>query len=224
MVSVEYPGYGLYSGATDHIKMIEDSELVYDYLVNDLKISPSNIVVLGRSIGTGPAVHLASVRKPAALILISPYTSLKDVLGHRLGKFGYHLMKEKFANVEKINKTECPVLFIHGQKDKIIPHAHSEKLKEQCVSESYSAYPELMEHKYLDLEKYAIPHMREFFEKIKFRLSIDEKEKDVIEKFVMPEELLKIPSWASVIGNRNAYHKIRDKISSFLQNNNATMD
>ena len=49
------------------------------------KIKPNNITVMGRSIGTGPACLIASQFKPAALILISGFSSLADVTEHIVG-------------------------------------------------------------------------------------------------------------------------------------------
>jgi dienelactone hydrolase len=56
--------------------MLKDSEILYDYLTQDLEIDCENIILLGRSIGSGPATHLATTRKCRALILMSGYTSI----------------------------------------------------------------------------------------------------------------------------------------------------
>ena len=42
---------------------------------------------MGRSIGTGPVTHLGSIRSPGAIILISPYTSIRDVVKYLVGDF-----------------------------------------------------------------------------------------------------------------------------------------
>lgn len=59
---------------------------VYQYFINMRKIKPTNITVMGRSMGTGPACLIASQFKPAALILISGFSSLADVTEHIVGK------------------------------------------------------------------------------------------------------------------------------------------
>lgn len=50
-----------------------------------MKISPDKIIVLGRSIGTGPATYLASAKKIACLALVSPFTSLRDLIKDKVG-------------------------------------------------------------------------------------------------------------------------------------------
>ena len=39
----------------------------------------SDIIVFGRSLGSGPATHLASTRTPSFLILMSPFTSIRNI-------------------------------------------------------------------------------------------------------------------------------------------------
>ena len=58
---VEYPSYGVYSYKKPSEKIFfEDSLLVYDYCVNKLKFKPENIIIFGRSIGSGISTYLAS--------------------------------------------------------------------------------------------------------------------------------------------------------------------
>ena len=73
-MAMEYPGYGLYTGMKaneDQIK--EDAETVYAFIINSLHKKQNDILVFGRSIGTGPACHIASKYEPLALILMSPF-------------------------------------------------------------------------------------------------------------------------------------------------------
>jgi|JI9StandDraft_1071089.scaffolds.fasta_scaffold148670_1 fermentation-respiration switch protein FrsA (DUF1100 family) len=72
--------------------------------------------------GTGPATALAALNKnTAALILLSPYTSLKNAVKSLLGSWPSMLVRERFINEEMIKKVDCPTLFIHGKEDKLIP-------------------------------------------------------------------------------------------------------
>jgi len=86
---VEYPGYSLYTEEKNCYKVLEDSLVVFDYLKDTLKISENNIYVIGRSIGTSPAIYLSSKRKPAGMCLMSPYTSIRAVVEHKGGIFQY---------------------------------------------------------------------------------------------------------------------------------------
>ena len=85
---VEYPGYGCYPVSKTPFEDIEEDALtVYDYLLNDLGFNHKNIIVFGRSLGSGPATLIASKRNIGMLILMSPYTSLINVAGYGLNFF-----------------------------------------------------------------------------------------------------------------------------------------
>ena len=59
-MAVEYPGYGIYDGSPDAYQVEKDSILVYDYLTLMQGIKEEQIILFGRSIGTGPASFIAS--------------------------------------------------------------------------------------------------------------------------------------------------------------------
>lgn len=81
VIAVEYPGYGVYDGESATAeKIIEDAETVLIFIKNELKWKESDIIICGRSIGSGPACYLAANYKPAALVLISPHTSIRGVV------------------------------------------------------------------------------------------------------------------------------------------------
>lgn len=91
---MEYPGYGIYTDSKvfeisiskPSVETItEDSEAVMDYLLIKRRINREDIVVVGRSMGTGPACHVAARYQPSGVCLISPYTSLRGVAEHFIG-------------------------------------------------------------------------------------------------------------------------------------------
>ena len=84
----EYPTYGVYKDQNLTEKQIyQDSLNMYDFAVNVLKFDPKNIIIFGRSIGSGPAVYLASKVDAHCLILFSPFLSVKDVARDKVGVF-----------------------------------------------------------------------------------------------------------------------------------------
>ncbi len=52
---------------------------LYSYIVNTLGFKEENIIVMGRSIGTGVALELMQKVKPGALVLVSAFTSIKSL-------------------------------------------------------------------------------------------------------------------------------------------------
>lgn len=145
VLSVEYPGYGIYKGKPSEVRICEDSLIVFDYLVNDLKINKENIFVMGRSMGSGPSIYLASKRNPGALILISAYCSIKQVAKNMVGIFA-GMQLERFRNIDRIGATKCPVLLIHGEKDSLVPCQQSVELSKQCNNIVKLVLKKNMEH------------------------------------------------------------------------------
>eukprot|EP00415_Alexandrium_ostenfeldii_P004516 UN4516 len=84
---------------------------------------PWNEVVLwGRSIGSGPTVHLASKTAVRAMVLQSPLLSIYRIA------FSFSLPGDMFHNVDKIGKACCPIYVMHGTNDEIIHYSHAEEL------------------------------------------------------------------------------------------------
>jgi len=96
---------------------------VYDYLNKIVGVQESDIIIFGRSMGSGPGCYLSSLRKPCTLLLVSPYTSIKDAVKSFLGWAGFisTIIYERFRNIDLIKYCRCPVFFLHGQADKLIP-------------------------------------------------------------------------------------------------------
>ena len=117
---MEYPGYSIYSGKPSSRVIREDANHVYQYAVQKLGFSEENIIVVGRSIGTGVALELLQKVKPGALALISPFASVKSLAREFAGFFGQLLAKETFDNRSNLMGVSCPTFFLHGDKDETI--------------------------------------------------------------------------------------------------------
>ena len=78
-MAVEYPGYSIYNGKPNAKIVREDALLVYQYMTAKLGFQEQNIIIMGRSIGTGVALELMQKIKPGALVLISPFASIKSL-------------------------------------------------------------------------------------------------------------------------------------------------
>jgi hypothetical protein len=92
---IEYPGYSIYKEDKNCDKVLLDCLTVFDFLTNVLKVEEENIYVFGRSIGTSPALYLSSKRKPASLILMSPFTSVRAVAQDLVGGLLKFLISER---------------------------------------------------------------------------------------------------------------------------------
>lgn len=148
VISVEYPSYGIYPGSPSAHRLIEDAINVFDYVSS--KWDEQNIILVGRSIGSGPVIHLGSCRNPASIVLISPYTSIKSAVKSIAGKMAQLFVKERFENKSLISQVNSPVFLLHGQKDTFIPYTHSQELLAACRGVAYLHLPENMDHCSMD--------------------------------------------------------------------------
>ena len=119
--------------------------IVFDFFVKELGVNEKDIIVCGRSIGSGPAVYLSANRNPGALILISPFKSIRETANTILGIFKV-IVADRFKNIEIIPGVTCPLLLIHGQRDNLIPFTHSIELSQKTGGPYELILPEEMDH------------------------------------------------------------------------------
>ncbi len=119
----DYEGYGTSEGTPSEKRAYQDESAAYDYLVTNLQTRPDRLIILGRSLGTGPAVYIAARKPVAGLILQSAFTSAFRVL-----TWLSILPFDKFPNYKEIRNVRCPVLIIHGSADSVIGIWHSKEL------------------------------------------------------------------------------------------------
>ena len=106
----------------------DDAEYCYNYLLKSY--SEEDILLYGRSLGTGIATYLASKYQPKQLILETPYYSILDVAKYRFPIFPLKaLLKYEFPSNEFITTVNCPIMMFHGTDDSIIPYSSAQKLK-----------------------------------------------------------------------------------------------
>ncbi|MCC7302004.1 MAG: alpha/beta hydrolase [Bacteroidia bacterium] len=124
---LDYPGYGKSSGNIySEDQLHRGVQAAYETMMKDYR--EDQIIVIGYSIGTGPAARLASVQHPSRLILQAPYFNLGDMAHRTYPYLPSFLMKYTFATNEYLPKVTCPVTLFHGDADEIIPHESSTML------------------------------------------------------------------------------------------------
>ncbi|HLM01499.1 MAG TPA: alpha/beta hydrolase [Pyrinomonadaceae bacterium] len=129
----DYQGYGTSEGAASEENSYRDVDAAYDHLTSERKIPPEKIIVYGRSLGGAVAIDLASRRKVGGLIAESTFVTAFRVLT-KIPIFPF----DKFQNIKKIKNVKCPVLFVHGRKDTLIPFRHAEKLFAEANEPKFS--------------------------------------------------------------------------------------
>lgn len=125
---LDYRGYGKSEGTIKNdSQLYSDVQAAYDYL--KLTYNEDKIIVLGYSIGTGPAAFLAANNRPKELILQAPYYSLADAVHHLRPAFDTSKIAFHFNTWQFLKKTTVPVFIFHGDQDKMFYYGSSEKLK-----------------------------------------------------------------------------------------------
>lgn len=135
VLCVEYPGYGInfYKGVCSEQQMVNDACSVVDFVLTVSDLTPSDIVIYGRSMGTGVATSLAFKMRHNPfykVVLVSPYFSVKDLFRSHAGCFGRAVIRQRFDTASRIAEVNCPLLIIHGEGDTLVPVEQSHRLIE----------------------------------------------------------------------------------------------
>jgi pimeloyl-ACP methyl ester carboxylesterase len=122
---VNYRGYGGSTGKPTEDALVADARLLYDRL----RPRHPEISVLGRSLGSGVAVRLASEREIARLVMVTPFDSLVDVARAHFRWLPVGLlMLDRYDSAARATRVRAETLVVIAESDEIIPRARSEAL------------------------------------------------------------------------------------------------
>jgi fermentation-respiration switch protein FrsA (DUF1100 family) len=128
VLEIDYRGFGSTPGRPSEAGMYEDSEAAYQELLRR-GVPPNRIIVLGHSLGSGPAVLLATRHKAAALVLFGAFTSVPDAAAERYPYLPVRLaVAVQFNSLARIGDVHMPVVIAHTRGDTLIPYSHALKL------------------------------------------------------------------------------------------------
>jgi len=121
----DYRGFGKSQGKRSERNFHEDGNTAYEWLLKN-HYKEEEIIIYGRSMGSGFATRVASKHNPKLLVLDSPYYSLYHMAKRFLpffpvmSLFNYHVRTDIF-----IKSVKSPIYIIHGVKDRLIPYRNS---------------------------------------------------------------------------------------------------
>ncbi len=129
MFILDYRGYGKSEGKIKSEKQFFN-DISDAYVMMKERYSEKNIVIMGLSIGTGPAAMLASKNNPKLLILLSPYYSILEEANNKLPFLPISFfLKYKFETYKYVKETKAPIVIFHGNKDNTFDYSVSGRLK-----------------------------------------------------------------------------------------------
>lgn len=131
----DYSGYGLNPGdpfERSAVGVNTTLHTVYNHMCETY--DSENILLWGYSLGSGPSVALAAELAQAGpvplrgLVLFGAYASILKVVEDSTNRTVAGLFTERWDNLKKIKRVQCPVLILHGENDHLIPVHHAKEL------------------------------------------------------------------------------------------------
>ncbi len=125
---LDYRGYGKSHGEIEsQTQFLNDVSYAYNELAS--QYDKNKIIIIGYSIGTGPATYLASKANPKMLILQAPYYNFLEFSSTRAPFIPNFLKKFTFETNKYIVKVKAPIFLFHGNEDRLIPFQNSVRLQ-----------------------------------------------------------------------------------------------
>lgn len=122
---MNYRSYGGSTGKPTEAALVADALALFD----KVHAEHSDIIVMGRSLGSGVAIHLASLRPASRLVLVTPYNSIQDLAAQRYPYFPVRLlMQDKFESWKYAPKIGVPTLVLVAEHDQLVPRDSTDLL------------------------------------------------------------------------------------------------
>lgn len=139
VICPDYRGYGLSIGKLSEEGCYEAAHAAYDYLVEERKVRPQDIVVLGYSLGSAVAVELSVTERTGGLILQTPFADGRKLLRAWASKLGRMMsvvgwlasflpIRCPFPMSSRLGRVSVPTLVIHGTADSIVPYLQGQEV------------------------------------------------------------------------------------------------
>jgi pimeloyl-ACP methyl ester carboxylesterase len=124
---LNYRGFGGSSGSPSEAAIAEDALALFDQVY----ASHPQVSLIGRSLGSGVAVRLASQRPVQQLILVTPYNSLEEIATRQYPWVPVQwLLKDRFESGKYAAHIRVPTLLLAASDDEVIPRASTQRLLE----------------------------------------------------------------------------------------------
>ncbi len=134
----DYRGYGKSSGRPSEKGLYQDGLAAYNHLTGKRHLRPAQIIIFGRSLGAAVAIEVALQKEIRSIIIESAFTSTKDMArAIWLFRLFSYFLPAHYNNQKKITDLDVPKLFIHGERDEIVPFSMGQRLFESAKAPKY---------------------------------------------------------------------------------------
>ena len=117
---LDYRGYGKSKGIRTEAILHRDVEFCFDHITAQFQ---GEVIIYGRSLGSGFATRLAHHRKAQALVLETPFYSLERLAAWYLPFLPVRwLLRYRLRSDLHLPHVECPIHIFHGTKDIVVPY------------------------------------------------------------------------------------------------------
>ncbi len=121
VLGVGFRGYGKSTGRPSERGICRDGAAALTYATAVLGYAETQVVVMGRSLGTVVAARTAAGRDVGGLVLVTPLTTGRAYArAHGLGMIAF-LAGSAFDNLGAARTVRCRTLIVHGSNDEVIP-------------------------------------------------------------------------------------------------------
>jgi len=153
----DYPGYGKTTGVLTEKKLYDEALIVYK--LANTKFSKDSIIIYGKSLGSGIAAQLATIKDCKQLVLETPYYSIPSLFGYYAPIYPvYYMSRFKIPTATYLPQVSMPVTIFHGTKDELIPFSNAAKLK--TVLKQGDEFISIPGGKHNDLNNFKIYHQK----------------------------------------------------------------
>jgi len=130
IIMLDYRTFGKSRGVPSEAAFHADAQWILQEIMKKYNYNAADLVIYGRSLGSGVATKLASANKARLLILETPFYSIADVARRIFPFMPYnYLLRYQFKNYAYLPKVKCPTYIFHGTADKVVPYASGKKLE-----------------------------------------------------------------------------------------------
>jgi fermentation-respiration switch protein FrsA (DUF1100 family) len=125
----DYRGYGRSQGSPDEAGTYADARAAWRHLTETRGIPAETLVLFGESLGSAVVLDLAISHPCRALVLESPFTSIRDMAAAVVPFLPVGpLLRTRYDNLAKIPRLRVPLLVLHGEADEVVPFTQGRRL------------------------------------------------------------------------------------------------